>query len=222
MAQEEIQAIDLEESARHTGAQLRFWLPLGRVVAAPLLALLGPVANFGAYRVPAKGGVLILANHVSDIDPVVVQACCPRPIHFMAKSELFGMRVIGRLLKAFGAYPVKRGLPDRAALRLAVKLLEKGEVVCLFPEGQLSEDGLLQEIKGGASMIVRMCPGIPVICCGLTGTQKIIPYGKVLPRPAFCRARVMWGEPKSFRKDDSADAILQWISSQLTQLTDQD
>ena len=212
---------DLAESARHTSLQLRFWLPLARLFAKPLLAVLGPVRNIGSYRVPRTGPVLILSNHLADIDPVVVQAKCPRPLHFMAKSELFEMPLLGRIQRSFGSFPVVRGTPDRAALKLAAQLLESGELVCLFPEGQLSEGGKLQEIKAGVALIIRMIPGIPVLCCGLTGTNRIIPYGSVIPRPAWGGVKITWGEPRTFEKSSTNEEILAWISGQFRDLTDE-
>ena len=212
--------IDLAESARHTKFQLRFWLPIGRIFTKILLFCLGPLKVRGNYRVPKAGGLLILANHLADIDPVVVQSACPRAIHFMAKSELFEMKIIGRMQRAFGSFPVKRGTADRAALKLAAQLLQDGEAVCLFPEGQLSETGELQEIKGGVALIIRMALGVPVICCGLQGTNRIIPYGKMIPRPAFHTVDAVWGEPRVLDKSTSNDDILGWISSELKGLSD--
>jgi len=212
--------IDLAESARHTKLQLKLWLPLGRAFVKAALFVLGPVKVIGAYRVPKKGGVLILANHLADIDPVVLQSSCPRAMHFMAKSELFEMPFVGRMQRAFGSFPVNRGAPDRAALKLSAALMNDGEAVGIFPEGQLSEDGELQEIKGGVALIIRMAPGVPVICCGLKDTNKIIPYGKIVPRPAFKRIDVTWGEPRSFAKGTSVEEITGWIEGQLRELTD--
>lgn len=211
--------IDLAESARHTPLQLRLWLPLGRQVVKFCLWLLGPVRNRGAYRVPAKGGLLVVANHLSDIDPIVVQASCPRPIHFMAKSELFSMRFIGRMQRAFGAFPVNRDTPDRAALRFSASLLREGEVVGIFPEGQLSEDGELQPIKPGVALIARLVPSASVICCGLKGTSGIVPYGKVVPRRSPVPVEVIWGEPKQFEAGASTEQILAWIEGELRSLT---
>ena len=136
----------------------------------------------------------------------------------MAKSELFDMPFIGRMQRAFGSFAVVRGTPDRAALKHAAKLLQDGECVAIYPEGQISEDGNLQEIKAGVAIIIRMCPGIPVICCGLEGAQRIIPYGKIIPRPAFQRVDVTWGEPRTFDKSSSTEEILGWISGQLREL----
>lgn len=213
---------ELAESARHTKLQLYFWLPLGRIFVKLLLSLLGPVRVRGNYRVPRTGGVLVLCNHISDVDPIVLQSACPRALHFMAKSELFDIPVIGRLQRAFGSFPVSRGAPDRAALKLSASLLRDGEAVGIYPEGQISEDGNLQEIKGGVALIIRMAPGIPVICCGLDGTERIMPYSKVIPRPAFHAVDVVWGEPRIFDKSTTTEEILAWIEGQLTQLAHQE
>jgi len=195
----------------------RFWLPIGRAFAWVIFRILGPLKVRGSYRVPTQGGVLVLANHLSDIDPVVVQFACPRPAHFMAKSELFTMRVIGPLIKFFGAFPVKRNEADRQAIKNSVDLLKAGEVVGIFPEGQISEDGLLAELKGGVALIARMA-GTPVICCGVRDTQRIIPYGQTVPRPAFHTVEVTWGEPRTFGKETSSEEFLAWVRGQFLEL----
>ena len=196
------------------------WLvPLARLFAKPLFFLLGPLVVSGAYRVPRKGGLLVLANHQADIDPAVVQAACPRRVYFMAKSELFEMRAVGKAIRWFRAFPVKRGEPDRTAIKTAAAYAKAGEAVGIFPEGQLSEDGELQPLKAGAALIVRMA-GAPVICLGLRDTNRILPFGKLIPRPAFRRVYARWGEVRTFTKDDSAETILGWIEGQFRELTE--
>jgi 1-acyl-sn-glycerol-3-phosphate acyltransferase len=194
------------------------WLPLGRALTSCFFFVMGPYTVRGAYRVPSSGPVLILSNHISDLDPIMVQFATRRPVRFMAKSELFGVPVLGFLMRAYGAFAVKRGEPDRQALRMAVELLKSGEAVGIFPEGQLSEDGELQELKGGIATIVRMA-GCPVICCGLKNLQHVLPYGKLLPRPAFRRLTATWGEVHTFSKDASNDEILAWAHAQLAELS---
>ncbi len=210
---------ELAESSRHTKLQLALWLPLARVFAKFMLFVLGPVRIRGSYRVPKTGPVLVLANHVSDIDPIIVQSACHRALHFMAKSELFEIPIVGRLQRAFGSFAVVRGTPDRAALKQAASLLHDEGAVAIFPEGQISEDGNLQEIKAGVAIIIRMCPGVPVICCGIQGAQRIIPYGSVFPRPALHRVDVTWGEARTFEKTTTTEEILGWISGQLLELS---
>ena len=183
--------------------------------------LFGPYRVKGKYRIPRKGGVLILANHVSDTDPVLVQLACSRPIYFMSKSELFDMRVVGPILRMFRAFPVKRGEPDRAALKLAIALLKAGQAVCVFPEGQLSESGELQELKAGVGLIARQAQ-VPVICVGIRGTNKILPYGSLVPRPALSWVEAIWGEVHSFDSDTEIETIMAWSQGQLRELTRQE
>jgi 1-acyl-sn-glycerol-3-phosphate acyltransferase len=183
-----------------------------------LFWLLGPISSRGAYRVPSDGPVLILSNHISDVDPIAVQVACPRAVHFMAKSELFEMKLVGRMIRWFQAFPVKRGEPDRAAMRHAIDLLKMGEVVSVFPEGQLSEDGELQELKPGVALIVRQA-GAPVICCGIRNSNKVMPYGSVTPRFSWTKITVEWGEVRSFTKESTTEEILEWTTQQLRELS---
>jgi 1-acyl-sn-glycerol-3-phosphate acyltransferase len=194
------------------------WLPLGKLLASLFFLLFGPYRVRGAYRVPKKGPVLILPNHIADLDPPFVQVACPRGVRFMAKSELFEMKIIGPIIRYFGGFPVKRGEPDRNAIRKSVELLKAGEALVIFPEGQLSEDGELQELKPGVALIARMA-GCPVICCGLKGTNKVMPYGKLIPRPAFSMLEATWGEVRQFDKSATTEEILEWITAQLRELT---
>ncbi len=201
----------------HSKAFRLFWLPLARAFAWVLMTILGPTKIKGSYRVPKEGGVLILSNHLSDIDPILVQLACPRPIHFMSKSELFEMGFLGKVLLFFKAFPVKRGEPDRDALKYAANLLKEGEVVCVFPEGQLSETGELQELKAGVALIVRMA-GSPVICLGLKNSNRVMPYGTMIPRPAFRLITANWGEVRTFDKSYGAKEIMEWADGQLREL----
>lgn len=195
-------------------------LPILRILAWPLLFVLGPCRTYGAKRVPRKGGLIVIANHLSDCDPVILQGASPRAIQFMGKSELFTMKVVGPILKWWGSFPVKRGAPDRNSLRLAAELAKSGRTVGVFPEGQLSTDGKLQEIKPGAALIIKMAK-VPVICCGLQRTNKIIPYGSTIARPSLGWVTARWGEAREFGEETSNEEIVAWMESQLRELTGQ-
>lgn len=194
-------------------------LPIAKAIAWTIFTLFGPTRVFGRYRIPKKGGLLILANHRSDVDPALVQIACPRSIYFMAKSELLKMPVLGRILKFFRVFSVKRGEPDKSAIKKAVAYLKAGEAVCVFPEGELSETGEMLSLKPGVALIVRMAQ-VPVICVGLKGTAKMMPYGKVIPRPAFGWIEAHWGEPRAFEHHESAETILGWAEGQLRNLSE--
>lgn len=201
-----------------TWADLHIWRPLVVRSLQLLFLLLGPVRSHGAYRVPKEGGVLIVGNHLADCDPPVVQIACPRPIRFMAKSDLWDIKWLRRFITWAGAFPIVRGEPDRAALKRAVDLLARGEAVCIFPEGELSESGELLPIKPGVALIIRMA-GVPVICCGIRGSSRVMPYGTLIPRPSWHSIDVTWGEPRSFDKKATTEEIVAWIEGQLKELT---
>lgn len=186
----------------------------------PLMFILGPIKVVGRYRMPKTGPLLILSNHLADVDPAVIWYAGTRPIHFMAKSELFDMAVLGKVIRFFKAFPVKRGEPDRQAIKHAVRLLRAGECVAVFPEGQLSEDGRLQPLLPGVGLIAKMA-GVPILCCGLKGTDRIMPYGKFIPRPAWGGVSVEWGEVRDFPKGVEVEEIMAWVQSELRQLTGQ-
>ena len=200
---------------------VRLAYPVLKLFVRCLMLLLGPLKVRGAQHVPPSGGLLILANHIADLDPPVVQLACKRRIHFMAKSELFEMPVIKHLIRWFHAFPVKRGEPDRASIKHAIGLLHLGEAVCIFPEGELSESGRMQPLLAGAALIVRKA-GVPVICCGLRNTNRVMPYRSVVPRPGFCFTYAEWGEPRSFSDGAEADEVIGWATQELRRLTHQD
>lgn len=192
--------------------------PLGKVVLALFFLLFGPVRVRGRERVPRRGGLLVVANHLSDIDPPLVGHALPRPAWFMAKSELFSVPILGPVMRAFHAFPVKRGRPDRAAIRRAVELLQAGECVVVFPEGQISEDGRLQRALSGAALIWKHAQ-VTCIVCGLVGSQRIVPFRAVIPRPAFGGVSVRFGEPVPWEQAHQIDSFGRWFALEAQRLT---
>ncbi|MCL6624879.1 MAG: 1-acyl-sn-glycerol-3-phosphate acyltransferase [Fimbriimonadales bacterium] len=192
--------------------------PVGKALLAILLLLFGPVVIENRRAVPRKGPLLVLANHISDCDPPVIGYALPRPAYFMAKAELFSIPILAPLIRALRAFPVRRGAPDKTAIRTAVELLQKGEAVVIFPEGHVSETGTLQPLQPGAALILRRAP-VPVICCGVINTNRIIPFRKIIPRPAFRIVRVRFGEPRTFPEPLQENEFLQWAEKELRRLT---
>lgn len=206
--------------AERHGLALRLLYPLIWLLAWLLVGILGGLRVRHRGRVPRGGGLLVLANHLADLDPVVIQIACPRLVHFMAKSELFAMPVLGRVIRFFRAFPVRRGEPDKASIRLASDLIRDGEAVCIFPEGELSETGALQPLLPGAALIARLGGG-SVVCCGVRGTQRMLPYGRVVPKLAFRAAEVAWGTARQAKDFESAEKLLEWAEGELRALTGQ-
>lgn len=194
-------------------------IPILRLLLRVWFFFWGPVRAIGEYRVPKTGPLLILSNHLSLIDPPLVHVYCPRRIHYMASTEIYGVKILLPLLRYFRVFPVNPGTADRGAIRHAVKALKEGEAVGVFPEGELNkEPGTMLPILSGAGLIAKMS-GATIICCGLQETNRIIPYGCRVPRPAFRRITITWGEPRQFDKDVPAEQILEWVQHQLLDLS---
>ncbi len=137
----------------------------------------------GVDNIPVSGGVIIAPNHISNLDPPVIGCALPdnRRIRFMAKIELFKNPVVRWVVTALGAFPVRRGMADRTAIRNALALLEEGGTVGIFPEGTRSKTGVLGRAEPGLGMIAVKA-GVPVVPCAVTGTNKLFRGGHILPR----------------------------------------
>lgn len=122
----------------------------------------------GAEHFPKSGPVILVANHVSVWDPVIIAAAMPRNVRFMAKEELFQIPLLNSIITQLGSFPVKRGQADRGAIKQALEILAEGEVLGLFPEGTRSKTGELQKPHPGAALIAlkSSAPVVPVACLG--------------------------------------------------------
>jgi 1-acyl-sn-glycerol-3-phosphate acyltransferase len=148
----------------------------------------------GAENVPRVGSVILAPNHLSATDWPAVGLVSPRLPWFMAKEELFAVPILGPLIRLLHAYPVKRGTADRAALRFTEGLLRQGQVVVIFPEGQVSPDARFQPLKPGAALLA-LRTGAALVPVGLRGTERLMPYGSNLPRPVREPVVVRFGPP---------------------------
>ncbi|QOR65288.1 1-acyl-sn-glycerol-3-phosphate acyltransferase [Cytobacillus suaedae] len=137
----------------------------------------------GVEKIPNSGSVLICSNHINNFDPIIVGISTPRPIHFMAKEELFRVPVLGQLVPKLNAFPVKRGMSDREALRKGLKVLKEDSVLGLFPEGTRSKDGKLGKGLAGAGFFATRSEA-SVVPCAIIGPYKV--FGKL---------KVVFGEP---------------------------
>jgi 1-acyl-sn-glycerol-3-phosphate acyltransferase len=110
----------------------------------------------GKDNVPSQGGVILAANHLSMLDPIVVGCAIDRPVRFMAKRELFDNPLLRMLARSLGAFPVRRGKDDKDAFRRALEVLRNDEVLGIFPEGTRSLDGRLQRAYSGAAVLATL------------------------------------------------------------------
>lgn len=166
-----------------------------RAIAKGLACLLFRIETRGTGHVPRSGPTLIVANHASLLDPPIVGVAAPRPLHFLAKAELFSIPLLGRLIFAVNARPVRREGADAGALRYALRVLEAGEALLIFPEGTRGEEGMLREGKLGAGMLAVLS-GAQVVPAYVEGSGRALPRGRWLPRCE--KIRVSFGPPLSF------------------------
>lgn len=128
---------------------------------------------YGRERVPKTGPVILAANHRSFYDIFVLGASVKRPIHYMAKQELFDQPVLGRALPHTGAFPVRRGEADRAALTMAREVLDRGDMLGIFIDGTRHHEEAVGEIRAGAAMLAGQS-GAPIVPVYIHGTDRVV------------------------------------------------
>jgi 1-acyl-sn-glycerol-3-phosphate acyltransferase len=151
-------------------------------VARILVFLLTRCKIEGKENIPQRGAFILVSNHLSVSDPVLLGAKIGRKTVFMAKEELFHHRFTGYFVRRFGAFPVFRGRSNRDALREASRILEQGDVLGMFPEGKRSLEDCLQPALCGSALIAyhNRAPVLPV---GIIGTEVMWGFGWMWRRP---------------------------------------
>jgi 1-acyl-sn-glycerol-3-phosphate acyltransferase len=168
------------------------------------------IEAIGLEHFPKEGGVLLCANHIHNFDPLVVGIMAPRPVHYMAKEEIFSVPVLGNIVRKCNAFPVKRGFNDREALRTGLKLLKDGHVFGLFPEGTRSKTGEIGKGLSGAGFFA------------LRTTALVVPCAIIGPYKSFRKLKIVYGQPidmDEIRKEKaSAEQVTELIMSKIDKL----
>ena len=147
-----------------------------------LLRLLTRWRVNGKENMAGQGSMLVVANHINLIDPILIGVSFDRKIAFMAKEELFRSRFLSRLLRSYNVFPVYRGKLDRGAIRQAKQALASGWPLLMFPEGMRSKNARLQSALSGPALIASRS-GAPIIPVGVAGTEKIKGAAWLFRRP---------------------------------------
>ena len=198
-------------------------LNLNKICNFIQLKILNTFAEFhieGVNNIPINGPLIFVANHQAYVDPSLISVISPRKVNFVAKSEVFKFLPLALLLKSYGAHPIKRNRLDLNFFRWAIKILNNGEALCLFPEGTRSNGILKKGLPGIVHLAVRS--GVNIIPVGIEGTNKnqgisgvLFPRGKII---------VKVGKAFKFEKSnkslprDTIDDILDKIMNNIAEL----
>ena len=167
-----------------------------------LWPLVGRLHVTGLGHIPGEGPFLLVANHQSYLDPILIQTVVRRPVYTMAKSTQFSDRLTGGLLKRLNSFPVRRFETDPQAARIVLRRLREGHGVGIYIEGERSWDGRLQRPRLGVLRLILKA-GVPVVPCGISGAYDVWPrWDRSLRRGAI---RIAFGAPMTFPQlDDRA------------------
>ena len=162
---------------------------IGRPTIGVAIKLASRLKVYGRERVPLDGGIVVACNHFSWFDPPALGAACPRVLYYMAKIEAHRVRGLGQLIRAFGAFPVRRGESDRDAVRTMRRVVGEGKALGLFVEGTRQRSGVPGVVQPGAAM-VALQEGVPIVPVAIHGTQDWSLRSRQ-------RVSVAWGESMS-------------------------
>lgn len=175
---------------------------------------------YGAEQVPQEGPLVVVSNHASDFDPPILSCCVGRPVAYMAKEELFHVPVLKQAIALYGAYPVKRGSPDRSALRAATGFLEQNWAAGVFITGTRTPDGRVTNPKLGAAWLSAKTQA-PLLPVSLWGTHAIFRKGATGPRPVPITVRIGAVIPPPASSDRAAlEAVTQQCATAINALHD--
>lgn len=154
-----------------------------RVIVRSAMTLLFRAEVIDPHFVPAEGPVILCSNHRSLLDPPLVACYLNRQVKFMAKAELFAVPGFSWLIRTLGAFPVQRGGMSMETMKTAIRVLQEGHVLVVFPEGTRQKSGKLGEgKKGAASMALR-------------SGAKIVPVAMIGDYKPFRRMKIVYGQP---------------------------
>lgn len=170
---------------------MRFSYRAWRALARFCFTVLGRLEVVGQENIPPFGPLLVVSNHVSYNDPPTLAVSISRPLHFLAKEELFTNPLLAAGMRSVHVYPLGRASSGLGAMRTALGLLARDQAVAVFPEGRRSPDhSLIKALPGVAYLAIKS--QATILPVGITGTEKFPAVRMPLP---LCRFQANIGLP---------------------------
>ena len=166
------------------------WYSFVKVIFHVIFKIIFRLEIIGKENIPASGPVIIASNHASLLDPPLIGSSATRKVYFMAKEELF-VPVFGTICSSLGAFPVKRGTVDMNAMKRALQILKRQEVLGIFPEGTRSKTGKLGPGESGALAIANKGKALVV-------PTAVVGSNLSLQKTFWPKIKIVFGEPMSF------------------------
>jgi 1-acyl-sn-glycerol-3-phosphate acyltransferase len=173
-----------------------YWFVKG--IFHPFVRLYLGLTREGLEHVPPRGAAILICNHASYMDPILLGSASPRAIHFVVLRWMYDLVLLRWFYWGMGTIPVRGSGQDSHGVKRALRTLARGRIVGIFPEGTRSPDGLLRETRRGAAMIAALS-GAPVVPAYIDGARESLPVGGRFPAPA--RIHVRFGPALHFVRD---------------------
>jgi 1-acyl-sn-glycerol-3-phosphate acyltransferase len=191
---------------------------VARFVVCGLTQLYTRMSIHGREHLPESGAYVIAPVHRSYIDTPVAACVTRRRVRFMAKDTMWKTRWFGRLISTMGAFPVHRGTADREAFKRAISVLEDGEPLVLFPEGERKDGPIVQPLFDGAAFVAARA-GVPIVPVGIGGSARVLPRSAKMMYPR--KVHVVIGPPITIPSGPSGRSARADITAASSSLRDE-
>jgi 1-acyl-sn-glycerol-3-phosphate acyltransferase len=168
-----------------------FFYKVLQLIGTTFLKIFFRVELVNSHLIPKEGRLILCSNHTSYIDPVFICLFFPRIIYYIAKKELFDIKVLRRIINFYNAFPVNRGNLDMKLINTSLRVLRAEQVLGVFPEGTRSVDGKIRKGQRGVGLISSMAKA-PILTMAISNTNKIVQ--KPRKRLFFPKIRLIFGD----------------------------